>query len=102
MAEDSTAGEVTRARRVALAFQSVFGAASARRSADQRLVLEHLRRCCGRDLPIFVADKEGRFDPLRAAHIDGAQTQYLIIKRQLEIAARLERPEPKKPTVKKP
>jgi len=64
------------------------------------MVIEHLRRCCGRDMPVFVADKEGRFDPLRAAHIDGAQTQYLIIKRQLAIAASVEQPT-KKPTVKR-
>ncbi len=94
-----TATEVTRARRIALAFQAVFGQ-SVRRSTDQKLVLEHLRNCCGRDMPVFVADREGRFDPLRAAHIDGAQTQYLIIKRQLAIAARVDEPT-KKPNVKK-
>ena len=99
MAEEVQA-EVTQARRLALAFQSVFG--SSRRSADQKLVLDHLRKCCGRDAPVFVADKEGRFDPLRAAHIDGAQTQYLIIKRQLAIAARVGDEPAKKPNVKKP
>ncbi len=99
-AEESAVADVTRARRLALAFQSVFGV-WARRSVDQKLVLEHLRRCCGRDFPVFVADKEGRFDPLRAAHLDGAQTQFLIIKRQLAIAASVDDPKAKKPTVKK-
>lgn len=79
---------VSQARRVALAFQSVFGQ-QVRRSSDQRIVVEHLRGMCGRDTPIFVADKIGNYDPLRAAHKDGAQTQYLIIKRQLAIARRL-------------
>lgn len=90
--------KVTKAKRLALAFQSVFGQAS-RRSSDQRLVLEHIRKCSGQDSPIFLADKEGRFDPIRAAHIDGARTQFLIIERQLELARKEEKT---KPSVKKP
>lgn len=85
---------ISKAKRLALAFQSVFGQ-SARRSSDQRLVLEHIRKCSGQDGPIFVVDKEGRFDPLRAAHIDGARTQYLIIERQLELARRDDEQKPK-------
>lgn len=91
----------SRARRLAKAFESVFGQPMGKRSADQRLVLEHLRKCCGRDQPVFQVDKVGNFDPLRAAHIDGAQTQYLIIKRQLAIAAALEDPIKKKPRIKR-
>jgi hypothetical protein len=83
--ETASASQV---RRLALAFQNVFGQ-HIRRSADQRLVLDHLREKCGRDMPVFRADKIGNFDPLRAAHIDGAQTQYLIIKRQLANARKL-------------
>jgi hypothetical protein len=82
-----TVEQVSHARRLALAFQSVFGQ-QARRSSDQRLVLEHIRKCSGHDGPIFQTDKEGRFDPIRAAHLDGARTQFLIIERQLEIARR--------------
>lgn len=91
--------QVGRVKRLAAAFLSVFGPAG-RRSADQRLVLDHLRKMCGRDAPIFQVDKEGRFDPIRAAHLDGAQTQFLIIKRQLEIAARATE-EKKKPKAKR-
>lgn len=76
---------VSQARRLALAFQSVFGQ-PIRRSADQRLVIAHLRLMCGRDSAIFQQNKIGDYDPLRAAHTDGAQTQFLIIKRQLEKA----------------
>lgn len=78
-----------KAKRLAMAFLSVFGPANGKRSADQRLVLEHFRLMCGRDKPVFQVDKNGNFDPLRAAHIDGAQTQYLIIKRQLAVAQKL-------------
>jgi len=81
---------VSQARRLALAFESVFGQASGRRSSDQRMVIDHLRKQCGRDAPIFQVDKAGNFDPIRAAHIDGAQTQYLIIKRQLAAATKLQ------------
>lgn len=77
-----------KALRLAKAFESVFGQA-ARRSSDQSLVLDHLRKSCGRDFPVFQQDKIGNFDPLRAAHIDGAQTQFLIIKRQLALAGSL-------------
>lgn len=95
-----TQADVTRARRLALAFQSVFGTAL-RRSADQRLVLEHIRKVAAADSPIFTTDKEGRFDPLRAAHLDGARTISLIIDRQIAIAAKLDEPA-KKPTIRKP
>lgn len=76
---------IGKTKRLAEAFQSVFGQ-PAKRSSDQRLVMEHLREMCGRDKPVFQPDKNGTFDPLAAAHRDGASTQYLIIKRQLVIA----------------
>lgn len=88
-----------KAKRLADAFQGVF-AQPARRSSDQKIVMEHLREMCGRDRPVFQQDKEGRFDPLRAAQVDGAQTQYLIIKRQLAIALKNSEPK-KKPETKK-
>lgn len=86
---EQTEAAKSRASRTALAFEGVFGREKGPRSSDQRLVLDHLRLMCGRDGPVFDADKVGNFDPLRAAHRDGAQTQYLIIKRQLRIAAKL-------------
>jgi len=92
---------VSKAKRLALAFQSVFGQPG-RRSSDQKLVLEHIRKCAGQDTPIFLCDKEGRFDPIRAAHIDGARTQYLIIERQLELARKSENKKTTGPTVQKP
>lgn len=96
-AEPQEAPKPSEARRLALAFQSVFGQAN-RRSSDQRIVIEHLRERCGRDRPVFLPDKAGAFDPVRAAHIDGAQTQFLIIKRQLGIARKHD--EGAKPRVK--
>lgn len=89
------------ARRLAKAFESVFGQPTGKRSADQRMVLYHLRLACGRDKPVFQVDKVGNFDPLRAAHIDGAQTQYLIIKRQLALAKRMANDEKPKARVKR-
>jgi hypothetical protein len=92
--------KVTAARRKALAFQEVFGQPG-RRSAASKIVIQHLRDCCGFGKPVFQPDKQGAFDPLRAAHIDGAQTQCLIIDRQLEIARGLENEDKPKPKVKR-
>lgn len=88
------------ALRRAHAFQAVFGQPD-NRSADQRIVMEHLRAMCGRDVAVFQADRNGNFDPLRAAHIDGAQTQYLIIKRQLAVARRAAEKDKPKPKTKR-
>lgn len=88
------AAELTKARRLAKAFEGVFGQPT-RRSTDQRLVLDHLRMMCGRDSAVFQPDVNGNFDPLRAAQKDGAQTQYLIIKRQLAIARKTSDEKPK-------
>ena len=95
--QDTAAQE--KARRLAKAFENVLGQPE-HRSTDQQLVMEHLRRQCGRDFPIFQQDKNGNFDALRAAQIDGAQTQFLTIKRQLALA-KTYGSEVKKPKVKK-
>ena len=94
---ESEVPKPTQARRLALAFMAVFGEEKTRTS-DQRLVVKHMRAMCGRDAPIFQQDKNGNFDAMRAAHIDGAQTQFLIIKRQLALAIKVrddEKPKPK-------
>lgn len=88
------ANDLTAARRRAKAFEAVFGQPT-RRNADQRIVVDHLRVMCGRDSPVFQLDAAGNFDPLRAAQKDGAQTQYLIIKRQLAIAKKTTDEKPK-------
>lgn len=91
----------SQAKRLAMAFLGVFGPERGKRSADQRLVLDHLRLMCGRDKPVFQVDKNGNFDPLRAAHVDGAQTQFLIIRRQLAVAEKLTAAEKPKVKVKR-
>lgn len=73
------------ASRLHAAFLGVFGPAG-RRNADQRMVLEHIRKVGYADAPIFAGDKAGTFDALAAAHRDGARTIHLIIERQLELA----------------
>lgn len=81
---------------------AVFGApGKVGRNTDQRLVLAHLRRVGSCDLPLFQADKNGTFDPLAAAHRDGARTITLIIERQLEIAKKMNEEEKPKPKVKR-
>lgn len=75
--------QVSRAKRLAAAFNTVFGQARSR-SADQRLVLAHLRDMAAVDTAMFVGDKNGTFDPLAASHRDGARCQFLIIERQLQ------------------
>jgi hypothetical protein len=93
---------VSAAKRLHTAFQSVFGQPSLR-SSNQRLVLEHLRKVTCMDMPIFTntgPDRSGSFDPLAAAHRDGARTMYLIIERQLELA-RLSAEDKPKPKAKR-
>lgn len=85
--------QVSRAKRLAAAFNSVFGQARGR-STDQRLVLDHLRFMACVDTAMFVGDKVGTFDPLAAAHRDGARVQFLIIERWL--TKYVEQQEPKK------
>lgn len=87
--EATKEARINASKRTAKAFLNVFGPPS-RRSSDQRIVIAHLRQMCGRDTAVFEQDREGRFDPLRAAHKDGAQTQFLIIKRQVERALKFE------------
>ena len=92
------------ARRLHLAFQSVFGQpGKASRTSDQRLVLKHLQKVGCLGAPIFVANPAGQMDPVAAAHRDGARTVILIIERQLELARQSpEGDEPKKkPKVKR-
>lgn len=85
--------QVSRAKRLAAAFNSVFGQARGR-STDQRLVLDHLRGMACVDTAMFTGDKNGTFDALAASHRDGARVQFLIIERWL--AKYVEQQEPKK------
>ncbi len=94
-----TTAEVTQARRLALAFQSVFGT-DFRRSSDQRLVMAHLAKVGCKDALIFVPDSQGRYDPYAASQRDGARSIILIIERQLAIAGKVDEPA-KKPKVTK-
>ena len=92
------------ARRLHLAFQSVFGQpGKASRTSDQRLVLKHLHKVGCLNAPIFTAVPGQSMDVVAAAHRDGARTVILIIERQLELARQdPEGDEPrKKPKVKR-
>lgn len=86
LAQLDAPAETTASRRLALAFQAVFGQEGRNaRSSDQRLVMKHLRKISCMDTPIFVT-VEGVCDPLAAAQRDGARTVGLIVARQLELA----------------
>ena len=92
--------KVSPARKLALAFQSVFGQPGRNaRSADQTLVLNHLREVCCVNGLIFKADAQGRFDTHAAAQRDGARSMFLIIERNLDFARKVseaqEKPKPK-------
>jgi hypothetical protein len=94
-----TQGADSKTARLALAYQEVFGQ-SGNRTSSQRLVLESVRDRACQDLPIFDADKNGAFDPLRAAHRDGARTVYLFIERMLERARNMIKKQDKPKSVK--
>lgn len=90
----------SQARRLALAFQKVFGSdARAGRSSDQRLVMAHMRKVCCMDAPVFQQGTNGAYDPVAAAQRDGARTWGLIVDRQLTLAKKNqeedEKPKPK-------
>ena len=84
--DDPATAPANYTRRIASAFQDVFGQAG-RRTDSQEDVFRTLSELCYRDKPIFVVDKAGRFDPLRAAHVDGARTVMLAIDEELRLAA---------------
>jgi hypothetical protein len=88
-----------KARRLDQAFYAIFGHPS-RRTTDQKLVLECLSDYASDQSPIFVADKEGRFDPLRAAHVDGGRAIFLLINRKVKRAVKAQSPQ-SKPKIKK-
>lgn len=91
---------LSKKRKVAMAFDRVFGQPS-RRGADQRLVIEVLREACGYGKAIFRFNHDGMTDTHAAAHRDGAQTQFLIIERNLQTAREIQAEEKAKPKVKR-
>ena len=99
--------KLSQARRLALAFQAVFGQAGRNaRGPDQRVVIAHLKKVCAVDRPVFQKispDSPIPYDPIAAAMRDGARAVYLIIERQLEIARKeVDQDMPKtKPKVKR-
>ena len=78
------------AKRLALAYQAVFGQPS-RRSTDQQLVMADLRERSAVDSFMF----EGDFNPYRAAQRDGARVQFLVIERMLSKASAHANEQPK-------
>lgn len=81
---------IVKAKRLAVAFQAVFGQPG-RRSEDQNLVWDALEvRACYKK-PIFSFNTEGVTDPLTAAHRDGARTLLLNVERELEHARKTEK-----------
>lgn len=92
-----------RALQLAQSFEAVFGQPRKRTDA-QRLVLEHLEKCCGggEDGNAFRftdATGDGWKTALSAAHLDGAKSVLRVVNRQLSIASKPkqaeDRPKPK-------
>lgn len=74
--------QIDKARRMALAFQTVFGP-EGKRNADQQIVMAELHSRSGIDQPSFKDD----YCPYKAAQRDGAKIEYLFIQQQLKRAA---------------
>lgn len=76
-----------KAHRLSVAFQAVFGQ-GARRTAQQKLVLEHLSVCAGDDQNAYRFNEARDGVALIAAglHRDGAKSILRVIERQLAIA----------------
>ena len=91
-----------KAQRLAGAFESVFGKGT-RRSAEQKLVLEHLAHCAGDDQNSYRFNEARDGVSLIAAgiHRDGARSVLRIIDRQLEIAANVKVAKKEKPVTKR-
>jgi hypothetical protein len=92
--------DAAQVRRIALAFQAVFGQERGR-SSDQRIVLACLAAQCGQDKAHSVLDKEGRVDPASAVFFEGSRRVYLFIEGQLK-AAQLEPANPDPISAPKP
>lgn len=89
---------LVKAKRLAVAFQTVFGQPG-KRGEDQKLVWDALEvRACFRK-PIFSFNTEGMTDPLTSAHRDGARTLFLSIERELEHARKTDKKP--KPVIKR-
>jgi hypothetical protein len=73
------------------AYRDLFGANEAARSETQILVWEDLRKRGYEDLPTWVADKEGKICPYRAAITDGSRNYWLYIKANVNFQPKLER-----------
>lgn len=90
----------SQARKLALAFQAVFGQPGRNaRGPDQRAVMKHLRKVCAVDENMFQFVPGQPADPIAAAHRDGARAAFMIIERQLALARKeddeIEKPKPK-------
>lgn len=100
---DVTEQQKAERMRTALAFLEVFGK-EGKRTANQRLVMEHLERGISEDENTFRFGKNQAVDGISAIaagiHRDGAQTWIRIIKRQISSAEEATK-EKTKPKVKR-
>lgn len=85
--------------RLNLAFLSVFGDEK-NRSTDQKMVYNHLKECAGHERIKFGGSRNMEFNPLIAAQLDGAESQFLIIKRRVSNALKQSDSKPKRKITK--
>jgi hypothetical protein len=84
---EETNENITENDKLALAYREVFGPEH-QRTETQQLVWEDLQHRASHNQSIFRPDKLGQFNPLNAAHIDGARTLFLGISRMIRKADR--------------
>jgi hypothetical protein len=91
-----------RSTRLAQAFAALFGQEK-KRTAEQKLVIEHLTICAGDDGNSyrFNEAKDGVALIAAGIHRDGAKSLLRVIERQLAIAANLHVEKPPKPVSKR-
>jgi len=78
-------GEINK-RRVAAAFQAVFGKDRARND-NQLIVWNCLRNASGQETPKNILDKNGRIDSESVVFNEGSRQFYLYIEGQVKLAS---------------
>lgn len=78
-----TPDQVAERAKIHAAFTEVLGVNGMTRTAAQLLVLETLRKTCYADKPVFAADSDGKFCPIRAAFTDGKRSVWIGLNEEI-------------------
>ena len=96
--DDAIAQVQAKALRTAQAFAAVFGQGT-RRTADQRIIYEHLQKIARDEINVFqfAGETDGILVSIKAAHRDGAQVILRVIDRQISVASEAQKPKKQPP-----